>query len=92
MWRNRFGGGFELVVRQNTECMNEHVFAVETVRVKTHHQNHAIILVSNLFSRKEEIITCRIWSGNGREIVVENKQVFTINDGNFNPNTLLIQL
>jgi hypothetical protein len=22
MWRNRFGGGFEPVVRQNTECMN----------------------------------------------------------------------
>jgi hypothetical protein len=24
MWRNRFGGGFEPVVRQNTEWMNEH--------------------------------------------------------------------
>jgi hypothetical protein len=23
MWRNRFGGGFEPVVRQNTEWMNE---------------------------------------------------------------------
>jgi hypothetical protein len=23
MWRNHFGGGFEPVVRQNTECMNE---------------------------------------------------------------------
>ena len=22
MWRNRFGGGFEPVVRQNTECMD----------------------------------------------------------------------
>jgi hypothetical protein len=22
MWRNRFGGGFEPVVRQNTELMN----------------------------------------------------------------------
>ena len=25
MWRNRFGGGFEPVVRQNTEWMNEYV-------------------------------------------------------------------
>jgi hypothetical protein len=22
MWRNRFGEGFETVIRQNTECMN----------------------------------------------------------------------
>jgi len=25
MWRNRFGGGFEPVVRQNTEWMNEYM-------------------------------------------------------------------
>ena len=28
MWRNRFGGGFELVIRQNTEWMNRNVYSL----------------------------------------------------------------
>ena len=32
MWRNRFGGGFEPVIRQITECMNESApFTIQTV-------------------------------------------------------------
>jgi hypothetical protein len=30
MYRNRFGGGFEPVVRQNTERMNEYRYSVRT--------------------------------------------------------------
>ena len=38
MWRNRFGGGFGPVVRQNTEWMNESNFMkIRPVRVELFH-------------------------------------------------------
>ena len=41
MWRNRFGRGFEPVVRQNTERMNEY-FAVNTVLTDISYERRSI--------------------------------------------------
>jgi hypothetical protein len=35
---------------------------------------------------------CSIYSGDEMEIMVENKQISTMKDGKFNPNTSLMQL
>jgi len=36
MWRNRFGGGFEPVVRQNTEWMDEGVLLITQFIINSH--------------------------------------------------------
>jgi hypothetical protein len=49
MWRNHFGGGFEPVVRQNTEWMNEFTISVL----------HQWLHTNNLFSTKKNSFYCQ---------------------------------
>ena len=40
MWRNRFGGGFGPVVRQNTEWMNAYIYNTNLILYKSEIKKH----------------------------------------------------
>ena len=53
MWRNRFGGGFEPVVRQNTEWMNEYnnSYSMAAIKLEKQYSLQKVLISSNYFNK-----------------------------------------